>query len=209
MRDTRYENGFTLAELLIALIVTGIILAAVATLAYALGTANESGDDTAVKQAQVRYTTLRISELIRHSKLVCGTADNDLAIWRADDNDNGEINPKELVYLEAGENRDYLQLLDFLSADDWLVQLSNIQDGTTKASLLLICDGRRTVLVPECSNVQFGFDVLPPQSRFVSISFDLVENGVVRQYQISAALRGWAGNLLDPAGDSLVTGDDD
>ncbi|GAI03761.1 unnamed protein product, partial [marine sediment metagenome] len=41
-----------LAELLMALIVTGIILGAVATLAYALGAANDAGDDTAYKQAK-------------------------------------------------------------------------------------------------------------------------------------------------------------
>jgi len=201
-------KAFTLVELLVALVVTSIILAAVATLAYALGTANETSDDTSQKQAQVRYATLRISELIRHCKLICGAPDDDLAVWRADDNGDGQINPQELVYLETGLGRDHVQLLDFPSAANWRVTLSSILGGTAKQELILICDERQTRLVPECSNVQFGFDVLPPQSRFVSISFDLVENGVVRQYQISAALRGWAGNLLDGSG-NIVSGDDD
>ncbi len=210
MQKVRHKNrnAFTLVELLVALMVTSIVFTAVATLAYALGGVNETSSDKAEKQAQLRYTTLRISELIRHSKLVCGTAEGDLAIWRADDNDNGEINPRELVYLEAGVSRDYLRLLDFPSAADWPVQLSNIRYGTTKSDLILLCDERRVVLVPECSNVQFSGD-LTPQSKFVSISFELVEDGVVRQYQINAALRGWAGHLLDSAGDSLVSSDDD
>ena len=42
----------------------------------------------------------------------------------------------------------------------------------------------------------------------MSISFDLVENGVVHRYQISAGLRGWAGYLLNQAGDGLVSDDD-
>ncbi len=46
MRDTRYENGFSLVELLVALIVTGIVLAAVATLAFAVGAANDVADDS-------------------------------------------------------------------------------------------------------------------------------------------------------------------
>ncbi|MHC4076272.1 MAG: PilW family protein [Planctomycetota bacterium] len=66
MRQTGYKKGFTLAELLIALMVTSIILAAVATLAFAMGSANDTGDDISAKQAQVRYATLRICELIRH-----------------------------------------------------------------------------------------------------------------------------------------------
>jgi hypothetical protein len=55
--------------------------------------------------------------------------------------------------------------------------------------------------------VQFDFDVSPPQSKFVSISFDIIENSITHQYQISAGLRGWAGNLLGV--DGAITGDDD
>ncbi len=204
----RVVKGFTLVELLVALMVTSIILAAVATLAYALGAANDTTNDRAEEQAQVRYTSIRISELIRHCKLICGTADNDLAIWRADDNGNGEINPTELVYLESGVNRNYLRLLEFPSAASWPIPLSNILGGTTKPSLIILCDERRTILVPECNNVEFQFDVLPPHLRFVSISFDLVENDVAHNYQVSAALRGWAGHLLNEAGDAIVSDDD-
>jgi len=64
-----------------------------------------------------------------------------------------------------------------------------------------------TRVIPQCSNVLFGFDVLPPQSKFVSINFNILENDIVRQYQISAALRGWAGNLLDGGGE--IVSDDD
>jgi len=70
-------KGFTLVELLVALVVTSIILAAVATLAYALGTVNDSSNDTAVKQAQLRYATLRISDLIKYSKLVYAASELD------------------------------------------------------------------------------------------------------------------------------------
>jgi prepilin-type N-terminal cleavage/methylation domain-containing protein len=208
MLNTRYENGFTFVELLVALVVTSIVLVAVATLAYALGTANETSDDTSQKQAQVRIATLRISELIRQCKLICGTPGNDLAVWRADDNGNGQINPKELVYLEMGQNRDYVKLLDFPSAENWRVTLSSIMGGTAKQELMLLCDERQTQLVPECSNAQVVLDLLPPWSKSVSMSFDLAENGIVRQYQISAALRGWAGHLLETDGSCLVSDDD-
>jgi hypothetical protein len=55
--------------------------------------------------------------------------------------------------------------------------------------------------------VQFGFDALPPQSRFVTVSFDIVENDIAHQYEVNAALRGWAGNLLNGSG-SIVSDDD-
>ncbi|MHC4096667.1 MAG: prepilin-type N-terminal cleavage/methylation domain-containing protein [Planctomycetota bacterium] len=195
-------KAFTLTELLLALLVTGIVLAAVVTLAYALSTANDVSDNTSQTQAYVRYATLRISELIRHCKLVCGMSGDDLAVWRADDNGNGQINPQELVYIEMGIGRDYVQLLDFPSAGNWRVTLSSILSGTAKQELMLICDERQTRLVPECSNAQIVLDSSPPWSRSVSLSFDLVENGIVRQYQISAALHSFSGNLLDESGAS-------
>jgi prepilin-type N-terminal cleavage/methylation domain-containing protein len=202
MRDTRYEKGFTLVELLVALVVTGIVLAAVATLAFAVGVANDVADDSSQKQAQVRFTTLRISELIRHCKLICGTPGGDLAVWRADDNGNGQININELVYIERGTSGDYLRLCEFPSSDTSLVNLSDIETlSTSDYSVTYV------PLVPQCGNVQFSFDVAPPNSRFVSITFDVLENDIVRQYQISAALRGWAGNLLDGSG-NIVSDDD-
>jgi len=201
-------KGFTLVELLVALVVTSIILAAVTTLAYALSTANDITDNTSQTQAHVRYATLRISELIRHCKLICGMSGDDLAVWRADDNGNGQINPQELLYIEMGTGRDYVQLLDFPSAGNWRITLSSILSGTAKQELILICDERQTRLVPVCSNAQIVLDSSPPWSRSVSLSFDLVENGAVRQYQISAALHGFSGNLLDDSGE-VINSDDD
>ncbi len=203
MRDTRYEKGFTLVELLVALIVTGIVLAAVATLAFAIEAANDATDDSSQKQAQVRFTTLRISELIRHCKLICGTPNGDLAVWRADDNGDGQININELIYIERGMGRDYLRLCEFPSSDTSLVSLSDIETLSTGDYIVTYVP-----LVPQCSNVEFSLDAEPPNSRFVSISFDVLENDIVRQYQISAALRGWAGNLLDGSGNNIVSDDD-
>jgi prepilin-type N-terminal cleavage/methylation domain-containing protein len=208
MRDTRYENGFTLVELLMALIVASIILTAVVTLAHTLGAVSDATNDMAEKQAQVRYASIRISELIRHCKLICGTSGSDVAVWRADDNGDGEINPQELVYLDAGTDRNYISLLDFPSAENWQVTLSSILSGTAKQELILICEERETALVPECNNVQILLDVAPPRSKSASVYFGLIENGVVHKYQISDTIRGWSGHLLNEAGDAIV-GDDD
>ena len=71
MKKGKYNyGGFTLVELLVAMMVTAIILSAVAALAFAMGSANDSSDDTSHKQAQLRHATINVSELIRHCKLV-------------------------------------------------------------------------------------------------------------------------------------------
>lgn len=203
MKKTRYEKGFTLVELLVAMIVTSIIVAAVATLAFAMSSANDETDDTSQKQAQVRFATLRISDLLRHCKLICGTPGGQLAVWRADDGD-GQININELVYIERGTGYDYLRLCEFPSFDTSVVNLSDIETLSTSSY-----DVTYVTLIPQCSNVEFYLDDpdSPPNSRFVTISFEVVENDSVHQFQISASLRGWAGNLLNGSG-NIVSDDD-
>ena len=210
MQHTRYKSGLTLVELLVALVVTSIVLTAVATLAFALGAANDATDDTSRKQAQVRSATLRISELVRHCKLICGTPGGDLAIWREDRNDVGQININEIVYISAGPHRNHIRLHECNSVSNPRVELSQIDAVGTSWWLGFYDIESYTGLIAQCSNVQFSLDNVdvPPRSKLVSISFDLVENNIVRQYQISAALGSWAGNLLSADGQSIV-GDDD
>ena len=62
--------GFTLVELLVALMVCSIIFGAVASLTYAVGAAYDSTEDISRVQSYVRFTTLQVSELIRHAKII-------------------------------------------------------------------------------------------------------------------------------------------
>jgi len=177
-------KGFTLVELLVALMVTSIVLSAVVTLAYALGAANDSSNDTAVKQAQVRYATLRISELIKYSKLVYAASESEIVLWLDRDRNEeidfaGELVAVTKVILAGGN----MQLCEFNS------------------------DPEPVVLIPRCRSVQFVPDSAPPDTKSVSILFELEENGVWHNYQISATLRGWAGHLLDGSG-NIVSDDD-
>lgn len=207
------RNGFTLAELLVALTVTGIILGAVATLAYALGRTSDITDELGRNQAYVRYATTRLSQLIRYSKLVCyiPPGGDSLVLWRADEDVDNEIDPNELVYIETGTDCNHIALLEF---DDPVttrtIGIGEIQDGSVKTWLFANCNYSRYVhLVPQCANPMFAPDESPPPyTGLVNISFEVAEDGVMQTYQITAVLRGRAVNLLDSAGE-IVTGDDD
>ena len=132
-------KGFTLAELLIGLMVMSIVLSAVATLSFALGSANDSVADTTEKQAHVRYAMLRISELIRHCKLICRATPGTMAIWRADDNGDGQINPGELVYLIVGTEKNFIKLLEFSPPaliEDNIIPIAGIQAGVVRQNLI-------------------------------------------------------------------------
>ena len=82
------SKGFTLIELLVGLMVTSVILTAVATLAFALGVANDNSRDTIEQQARLRYVTVKAGEILRYCKLVCGDPNDDLAVWVNDDKEN-------------------------------------------------------------------------------------------------------------------------
>ena len=208
MKNNFKKNGLALLELIMALIVISIVVTAVVTLAYALDTVNDVSNDTGRMQAQIRFAALRVSELIRHSRLVCYAGGDDLAVWWADDDNNGQISISELVYIECGSVQDHLRICEFPSSNNTAINLNSIGAFATNWWLVYSTDVNYTDLMPECSNVEFGFlPGLPPQSKFVTISFDVVENGIARQCQINAALRGWAGNLLDEGGN--IVNDDD
>ena len=203
-KHNRY--GLTLVELLVALMVCSIIFGAVATLAFAMGAANKSSDESSRTQAQVRYTTLRISELLRYAGFVVQSGSDDLAVWRADDNNDNQINPSEVVYIEAGSGRDKICLLEFSSASGSAVSLAGLKDGTAKSSLTASYDERRIEIIPQCSNVVFYPADANEQTRLAGVGFDIDEAGITRHYEASSYLRCWAGHLLD--GSSIV-GDDD
>lgn len=201
-------RAFTLVELLVGLMVTSIILAAVATLAFAMSSASTVGGDSAFKQAHVRQATLLLSDLIGMCQLVCAAPDGDLVIWR-DDNENGRINLNELTYVERGANNDYLRLCQFSSADNPEYSLSDLTLPATKQELLDAYEERYTLLLSGCSDVQFAYDVAPPRTGLLAITFGLTEDHASRQYEIATALRCRADCLLNASGDALVATDDD
>ncbi len=212
MPVTRDRKGLTIIELLVGILITSIILSAVATFAFALSTASLVSGDVAVKQAQLRHATLRINDLIGSCLLLCAAPGNDLAVWRADDNADGQINVNELVYIERGAACTMLRLCQFAAADNPPVALADLALAATKSQLQANCHPTYVPLIPGCKDVVFAFHPVPPPLTYVNclmISFQLTENGVDHRYEIVTALRGRAGHLLNKTGDGLVTTEDD
>lgn len=195
--------AFTLVELLMALMVTAIILSAVATLAFALSSGVSETDEISANQAALRFATVKLGDLIRNSRHALITSSNDIALWRSDDNDDNAINANELVYIEADSSDNSLKLLEFPN-ETATVTLAEIENGTARSDLISIATERFATLFPECYSIQMTM-VNP---KLMDISFQLMENKVLQSYQISAARRCSAANLIDASG-QLVSGDDD
>jgi len=209
MPETRPVRAFTLVELMVGLMVTSIILTAVATLAFAMSSASTAGGDSASREAVIRHTTLYLSELIGNCKLICAAPDKDLVLWRADDNNNGRINVNELIYIERGSACNMLRLCQFSAAGNPEKTLAQLELPLTKLQLRNLYSLKYTPLISDCNNVQFGFlDASPPRTGLLAITFGFVEDGVYQRYETVAAVRGRADYLLSTSNE-IVTSDDD
>jgi prepilin-type N-terminal cleavage/methylation domain-containing protein len=207
-RENKYK-GFTLAELLMAIWVMSIIVAAVAALAFALGTANDMEDNTADVYSRIRYTTVRISELLRSSKLICANSGTSVAIWRADYNSDKKIEPNEIVYLESSNK--CINLVSFQPSGAVVgtaILPADITSGQARTWLAANTQVNSITLVNNCSSVFFTTDQPAPSAKQLNILFTITQKGIVREYQISDKLRCYAGYLLDDGGQLKAVDDD-
>ncbi len=207
-RENKYK-GFTLAELLMAILVMSIILTAVAALSFALGSANDSANDSSEVYSRIRYTTMRVNELLRNSKLICSNFGTSVAIWRADDNGDNQINPGEIIYMETGYNN--INLISFqpsVAQSGLVLRLADILGGSMRSWLASNIPSSSVSLVNNCDYVAFTTDAAPPYAKKLNIYFGISQKGVRHDYQISARQRCYAGYLLDSSGAIKSTDDD-
>jgi prepilin-type N-terminal cleavage/methylation domain-containing protein len=215
------RSGFTLIEVLVATTVMAIILAAVATLASAMSNADRETKNMSEQQAQIRYTTMRISELIRNASLIVPVNDPRIGfcVW-TDSNQDGRADGTELVYIEidialnktsevylgngwlqSASGQSAIEMLEFLT-DGVTFTISEIEDATVRASGTF----RVTSVIPECSNAEVFVD---NDRKFVSLKFTVNENGRDIQYQISKTRRCSAEYVLDSSGELIYPDTDD
>jgi prepilin-type N-terminal cleavage/methylation domain-containing protein len=202
------KSGLTLAELIIAMWIMSIILTAVATLAFALSAANDTADDTSEFQTKLRFTSFKFTELIRNCKLICDSQQNQIALWRNDDNADNQINPEELIYIDKGLNGDSVRLLEFESSYPTAAfTIANIHNGSARTWLNGKAIWNYTTFIDKCTSVKFNVDTAAPFSKKVTLTFSVSRNGLNQTYQVNTSLRCLARNLLDTNG-NLVSDDD-
>lgn len=202
----RHRRGFTLVELLVALMVSSIVLSAVGALAHAMSTAIEQTDSMGARQAELRYATMRLRELIRSSVRIWRIPHN-IVLWSGDSNGDENINAFELTYVQTSSDASTLEIVTF-GEQTTVVTAAGITNDSAKSSLTSDSSKYRTLsLFKQCSSVWFEVDDTS-NSKFVEISFDITDNGITSSYQICATRMGSADNMFDSFGD-LVAGDDD
>ena len=206
----RYRNGFTLPECILSLMVVGIILAAAATLAFAMNSAEKVTDKMGESQTYVRYATMRVSELIRNCNMVFATSyfRNGIVVWTDDDGD-GQIDPLELVYVEYDSINAELDMVSYSNLAVGAVDrfaVNEVKSGSARITLEAIGTGRYTNIVFGCTAALFS--VADPVGDLVNISFIVKEDDISKLYQITSRRMVSMDYLLDGSG-NLLSGDDD
>lgn len=101
--------GFTLVELMVALMVSAVVLGAVVTLANATTCADDATDQMGRQQAQLRFVTMRLSELIRCANQVRSISDDGFQLWHDSDVD-GVVDSDELTDITRGSDGDTIYI---------------------------------------------------------------------------------------------------
>lgn len=166
-RQRQFAAGFTLVELMVALLVSSVVLSAVATLAYATTSASTATDQIGREQSVLRHVTVRLSDLIMRANEVVSASDSGFELWH-DTNTDGVPDANELTLVTRGS------------------------DGNT----ITIDETETDITIDEpesyrqCKNVLFQYDVSVPGTQFIAIWFDLEENGQTQRHTVTARLRG-------------------
>jgi len=158
-RQDNRGRGFTLAELLIALMVGSIILAAAATLASATSCAKTATDQMGRNGAAVMQLQNRLSDLLIRANQVLYTSSSEYWLWH-DTNKDGNKTFSEYTRIYRGSSGQGLYIY--------------------------IAGSGKTERYAQCRNVRFAYNT---SKSFVTVWFDLTDNGVSQTYTVSGALR--------------------
>ena len=157
MKRQSRNLGFTLVEMMVALIVASIVLAAVATLAGATTAADQVTDQMGREQSQLRMVSMHLTDLIRRANRVEISAVNGFQLWH-DTNADGFETADELTLVVRGADGNTL----------------TIGAGETHS---------------QCENISFTYDEDSPATQFITVSFDITENGQLQNHSVNARLR--------------------
>jgi len=196
------QGGFTLIELVMGLLISGIILLAVATLSMAIRKGQEVTDQMTANQGMVRSLSVRMPELVRNSLAVWMADDGDLVIWTNDANANRQVETSELTYLMINSAGKKIEQMTCTGLDT-PVTIAEILDGSAESAIKSSAFEQIIPVVKGCTNMQF----LMQGYKYVILQFQLTEETGSRDYQICARVRGDATPWIQ--GGTLVAADDD
>ena len=182
----RNAKAFTLAELLMAMLVMGIIALAVGGMSMALSTAHEYSEDFYRHTQIARNGMRRVQRALRQAKLITAKDSTSVAYWAEDTNGNGRINLTEmrLLTFEAGQGELAEYRVEFPDWwEEWWKEEKDIEfplsevatiDQVKKLVGALEWTGR--LWAAELTDVSFVASPAAPQTKVLQVRWNLLSS---------------------------------
>jgi len=159
MKNTKYKTGFTVAELLIALAISAMLLVAVAVAFNASATNYQENEDIFRTINNARQALFRITSQLRTADMVEPAApNNECSFWTS-----------------AGEDLTY----EFRSAENKLYLITN-----SDAKEYVLCDNVTDMSFDKSNTTDDGLDC-----KSVQISMTVLSGNVQKTISAAAAIR--------------------
>lgn len=192
------RRGVMLVEILLALAITGLVAAGVASLLFA--TASGTKERQALRQGNVRVDVLthRMDAAIRSSSMLLARDSSTLVFWIADVRSNGVPDLSELRRIEwdngAKSVTCYQAPATLAAASDVTYDLTTTDFLTTTAALEGSASFPGTVWANRVHAWTTSPTTLPRLTRLVGYGFTVHMDDGKRSTRSSAAMRGTAGS---------------
>ena len=203
---TRNTKGFTLAEMLMALVVMSIISLAVVSLTMALTTAQEYSEDFYRHVQIARNSLRRLEREINKAKLITAGDSNTLVYWLDDTNGNGDIELTELrlITTDIATGQVMLHRAEFPAG--WSQALKDsvndsikVQDATVLPTIIAAIRNpmwaRQDALATEVTSLKFTASPAIPTAQVLQIELTVGEGPRAVELRSSASMR--ANKLAD------------
>jgi prepilin-type N-terminal cleavage/methylation domain-containing protein len=197
---TRNAKGFTLAELLTAMVVMSIISLAVVSLTMALTTAQAYSEDF-YRHVQIARNSLRYIERdINKAKLITAGDSDTLVYWADDANGNGDIELTELrmITTDLATGEVFLCYAEFPAfwpqswKDTWDADMT-VEIATNLASVTSWIKNdswyKRDELATEVTALKFTVSPAVPVAEMVQIELTVGEGVGAVELRSSASMR--------------------
>lgn len=198
-RRANSRSAFTLAELIMSLAVSSLVLAAAASLAYAVSHAWTKSENIQTVVNHGRNGVARIGARIRGAKAVGYVNSTYLLIWREDADEDGRISMAELtLYTVDARNRAIYEGQLVFSSDltqaardavDTVLSASELSSPSTINALARSDYFRQGAVAEYVDSVTWVLDADPPDTTMVEMELNLSKDGLTQTLHAGMSLR--------------------
>ena len=191
-RSAPPRGGFTLTELLLAIMITGIILSAVASLVFAVGRLwahNGAADTISSYQHSVSQ---QMADLLRHSRLVLDVSNHRIGLWGCDLDHDGEIDVRELVEIRYDAQADRVERIQYDAPAGVHVLDASVfaaSDGFSSVTQPYGSYKHVATLARSVTRWEVSYNQPAPSTGTITVDFRIEEEAVERNSTFSATLR--------------------